>query len=61
MYTSSIYNNSDIILASYSNIDHRQDLAFSATASPVLGFWHPVFEMDFLKQLLVQKLLPVKT
>ena len=52
MYTSSIYNNSDIILAKYTNIDHRQDLAFSATASPVLGFWHPVIEMDFYKQFL---------
>ncbi|HRN17427.1 MAG TPA: outer membrane beta-barrel family protein, partial [Xylanibacter oryzae] len=55
MYTSSIYNNSDIILARYSNIDHRQNLAFSATASPVLGFWHPVFEMDFLKQFVDTK------
>ena len=52
MYTSSIYNNSDIILARYTNIDHRQNLNFSATASPVFGLWHPVIEMDFYKQFL---------
>ena len=52
MYTSSIYNNSDIILAKYTNIDHRQNLNFSATASPVFGLWHPVIEMDFYKQFL---------
>ena len=55
MYTTSIYNNSDIILANYSNINRRQNLNFSATASPVLGFWHPVFEMDFLKQFVDTK------
>lgn len=52
MYTSSIYNNSNIILARYTNIDHRQNLNFSATASPVFGLWHPVIEMDFYKQFL---------
>lgn len=52
MYVSSIYQNSDIVLANYSNIDHRQEFNFSATASPVFGIWHPQIELDFRKQLL---------
>ncbi len=42
---------SNVVFAGNENINHVQIVAASLAAQPVVGFWHPTFEIDYQEQL----------